>query len=130
MSRFALLGCLFLVIGCSETSSNVSSSPDSNSKIVEAKPAAFNEGGAPTVEIKVSNMECKSCAGSICRILKDAPGVVDVKADADTKLVTIAVDEESFDPDSATQALNEKFFKAELIVAEETVETDPVDNAG
>ena len=60
--------------------------------------------------------------------MKDQPGVVDVKADAETKLVSLAVEAKTeFDAEAAVAAIDEAGFgEASLVGAEsDKPEEDP-----
>lgn len=84
----------------------------------EVTPAVFNEVGAPVVEIEAPGMHCENCAASIVEALRDKPGVIDVKADAETKLVSVAVVASEFQPDDAIAAIDEAGFGDAALVEE------------
>jgi copper chaperone CopZ len=50
---------------------------------------ACQQAGAKVAEIKVNNMVCGMCAGTIETALKKVEGVQDVKVDKDAKVVTV-----------------------------------------
>lgn len=87
-----------------------------------ATPVEFNVTGAPVVELEAPGMDCEACAARICKVVKANPGVVDVKADAVTKVVSVAVSEAEFESDSAIEAIAEAGF-GEATLVEAVVET-------
>lgn len=103
MLRLLCASCVALgLFGCgSAPSADVSA---------EVTQVVFNEAGAPVVEIEAPGMHCENCAASIVEALREKPGVVDVKADAKTKLVSVAVEEADFKADDAIAAISEAGF--------------------
>lgn len=72
----------------------------------EAVTLVFNESGAPTVEFDVPGIHCEvMCVPKVRETLQAQPGVVDVKVDLDTKVATVAIEEEAFDSAAAIEAL-------------------------
>lgn len=123
--RFAtLLAISVITVGCGYGPTEESATTTSaKSTVVEVTPAAFNVDGAPTVEIGV-DMHCGGCAAGVCDTLRDLPGVVDVKADPDTDIATVAVDEAEFDADATIAALVEaNYADAVLKAAEQAQDT-------
>ncbi|MEO1497916.1 MAG: heavy-metal-associated domain-containing protein [Planctomycetota bacterium] len=108
-----------LIIGCGQGPSTATKTAEST--VVKVTPAEFNADGAPTVEIDV-NMHCGACAANVCKALKEQPGIVDVKADAETDVATVAIDEASFDGEATLAALAEANFADAVIKAAESAE--------
>ncbi len=79
----------------------------------------FNAEERPTVEIEVPGLHCENCSATACKLLADMPGVIDVKADAETKKAVVAVDESQFDAEGARTALEEQFGEATLVGADD-----------
>lgn len=79
-------------------------------KDVSVTPASFNLQDAPVVEYKAPEMHCVVCAASIVKAMKEKPGVVDVKADPETKIVSVAIDKSKFESNSAIDAVAEAGF--------------------
>lgn len=97
---------------------------------VETTAVAFNPEGAPVVEFEAPGLHCENCAASLRKSLDDLAGVVDVKADADTKSVKVAINEAEFDRDAAVAAIAESGFgAAEEEVSDESETDAPVENA-
>ncbi|MEQ8849585.1 heavy-metal-associated domain-containing protein [Botrimarina sp.] len=67
-------------------------------------------GDGSVVELKAPGMHCEMCAASVVKALDGKPGVVEVKADPSTKLVSLTVDRSQFDRDAAIEAINETGF--------------------
>jgi copper chaperone CopZ len=107
-----------MALGCGEAP--VSNGP-STAAIVgsSVEPVAFNTAGAPTVEFDVPGMHCEHmCAPKVRETLAAQPGVVDVKVDIDTKVVTVAVESDKFDAEKAIAALVEADFEDTTLHAE------------
>jgi copper chaperone CopZ len=84
---------------------------DGDVKLPEATTAAFNAGGAPTVEFSVPDMMCpESCAAKTKEILAGQPGAKDVIVDFEAKTARVAVEEGAFDADAALAALVDHGF--------------------
>lgn len=116
LSMFAGMGALS---GCgADATSEVALEADT----MEAE---FNTAGAPTRTLLVPSITCEGCAAGVCDVLEGAPGVVDVKVDAVTKIATVAIDESTFDADAAIQNLADASFDG----AELRVEDEPADAA-
>jgi copper chaperone CopZ len=100
----------------------------------EAPPSSvvFNAAGAPVVEFEAPVMHCEACAATIVETLRDKPGVVDAKADPVSKIVTVAIKEESFEPETVITAIDDAGFGEATLVEEVAPieEEKPADNAG
>ena len=92
----------------------------------------FNVSGAPVVEFEAPVMHCEACAATIVEALRDKPGVVDAKADPVSKIVTVAIKEESFEPETVVAAIEDAGYgKATLVEEVAPIESEkPADNAG
>lgn len=101
-------------IGCAEAPKETA-----EQATVETQQAVFNAEGAPTVEIDVPGLHCEHCSATACELLCDLPGVVDVKADPESKKVTIAEHEEEFDSEAARVVLEEQFGEATVVSGEQ-----------
>ncbi|WP_425397640.1 heavy-metal-associated domain-containing protein [Aeoliella sp.] len=107
------------------TSTGCSDLMQTETVAVDAIPAAqpvvvaFNEDDNPTIEFNVPGLHCEHCAASACELVKAIDGVVDVQANAETKLVTVAVKDKDFDSDKARKVLEEQFGEATLVESEE-----------
>ncbi|HEX2475978.1 MAG TPA: cation transporter [Lacipirellulaceae bacterium] len=76
-----------------------------------ATPAVFNPAGALTVDFAVPDMMCEEgCASTVKDILSKQPGAKDVHVDFAAKIATVAIDEETFDPQLAVAELVDKGF--------------------
>lgn len=71
---------------------------------------SFNAADNAVVEFKAPGMHCKMCAAEVVKALKETKGVVDVKADPETKVVEVAIDEAEFDRNDAVAAINSTGF--------------------
>lgn len=111
---FSLL-LLVTVVGCT-SNENAAPSP------TDVQAVSFNAEGRPTIEIDVPGLHCENCSATACGLLAEMPGVVDVKADPETKKATLAVDEANFDSEAARAALEEQFGEATIV--DEQVSTD------
>lgn len=118
-------------VGCGDASTSPTEATAAKSTVIEVTPAAFNIDGAPTVEIGV-DMHCGGCAAGVCKTLKEQPGVVDAKADADTDIATIAIDKSTFDAEATLAALAEANYSDAVLKAaeeaEDTAEEAPVED--
>lgn len=102
-----------------------SDTKDTAAKIdVTVTQVAFNAGGAPVVEFEAPGMHCEFCAATIVGVLQDKPGVVDVMADAETKVVTVAVEESEFQSETIVAAIADAGF------AEAPTDSSDAANAG
>jgi copper chaperone CopZ len=110
LSALALLS-LGAMIGCAENPTAPVATPEAPA----AQPVVFNAGGNPTVEIDVPGLHCEHCSATACELLKDVEGVVDVKADPETKKATIAVKDGEFDSEAARTVLEEQFGEATVV---------------
>lgn len=115
MSRLVWILLLGVAVGCGAPATDgpvATGAPAGGAEGVgfTVTPVAFNTAGAPTVELDAPGMHCGACAANICKALKEQPGVVDVKADADTKVVTVAIDDAAFETDAAITAIAEAGF--------------------
>lgn len=92
----------------------------------------FNADGAPVVEFEAPDMECEACAATIVDTLRNKPGVIDAKADPISKIVTVAVEEESFQPDTVIAAIEDAGYgEATLVEEVAPIEAEkPAENAG
>ncbi len=125
--QFAWL--LLAAIGCggAPTSSvTTSGTSEMTSSVV------FNADGAPVVEFEAPDMECEACAATIVDTLRRKPGVVDAKADPVSKIVTVAVEEESFEPATVIAAIEDAGYgEATLVEEVAPIEGEkPAENAG
>lgn len=116
---------LVLLAGCGSATTTRSAS--------ESTPVVFNAVGAPVVEFEAPAMHCESCAATVVAALREKPGVVDVKADSGTGIVSVAVEEAAFTPDTAIAAIADAGF-GEATLVEEAAPTESeepaADNAG
>lgn len=131
MSRFFGILLVAAAIGCGTPAYDtgvVASSEAIDESVtvdVEVTPVEFNLTGAPVVELDAPGMHCEVCAASIVKAIKSKPGVVDVKADAETKVVSVAVSETEFESDFAIEAIAEAGFgEATLIDTVEPIEDE------
>ena len=132
MSRLFGLIVLSLVVGCGEApTSDVSTDAatetavggsdatgsDSKGSGSAAKTTAvvFNLAGAPVVEFEAPKMHCEACEANVRKALLAEVGVLDVKADAESGLVQVAVDESTFETDTAIQAIADAGFGEALL---------------
>lgn len=117
MRNLVFSGLLLLVtiVGCTSKENAAPTSTD-------VQPVSFNVEGRPTIEIDVPGLHCENCSATACNLLAEVPGVVDVKADPETKKATLAIDEAEFDSEAARAALEEQF--GEATVVDEQVSTD------
>lgn len=83
---------------------------DTEETDVTVTQVAFNANGAPVVEFKAPGMHCEFCAATIVGVLQDKPGVVDVMADAETKVVTVAIKEGDFESETIVAAIADAGF--------------------
>jgi copper chaperone CopZ len=102
------LGSFLICTGCAEQAAPPAAAP-------AAEPVSFNTEGLPVVEIDVPGLHCENCSATACTLLADVPGVVDVKADPETKKATIAVDQSKFDSEAARTALEDQFGEATIV---------------
>ncbi|MEO0531006.1 MAG: heavy-metal-associated domain-containing protein [Planctomycetota bacterium] len=132
MLRLSWLVLAIAVVGCGTPATENTSAPAGDEAATPAgsgaKPAgsdskgsaskedvtvtqvAFNADGAPVVEFEAPGMHCEFCAATIVGLLKDKPGVVDVMADAETKVVTVAVEEAEFESEKIVEAIADAGF--------------------
>lgn len=118
--------CLIVVVGCEQAQEPATTIAE------EAQAVSFNVTGQPTVEIDVPGLHCENCSSTACELLAELPGVVDVKADSDTKKATVAVDESTFDSEAARAVLADQFGEATIIgdqAATEVEASDETDNS-
>lgn len=104
-------------IGCSDLGSQEPAAVAAPA--TEPVAVVFNEENNPTIEFNVPELHCEMCAASACKLVKDIDGVVDVKADAETKVVTVAVKDEAFDSEPARKVLEEEFGEATVVESDE-----------
>jgi copper chaperone CopZ len=117
------------VIGCGGSPSS-SVTTDGGSEMTTN--VVFNAKGAPVVEFEAPVMHCEACAATIVEALRDKPGVVDAKADPESKIVTVAIKEEVFEPETVIAAIEDAGFGDATLVEEVApIESEkPADNAG
>ncbi|TWT94064.1 Heavy-metal-associated domain protein [Botrimarina colliarenosi] len=127
MKNRYLAWLLVAASGCGTATTPTASSTDA---VETATPVAFNVADAPVVEFEAPGMHCEACAATIVETLREKPGVIDVKADAETKIVTVAVEEPAFEADAAIAAIADAGF-GEATLVEEVEPVEPAaDNAG
>jgi copper chaperone CopZ len=104
MSRLScVLVVLGMLAGCGKSDLSTSET---------ATPVAFNLSGAPTVQFNVPDMMCpESCAVKTKEILSEQPGAKEVVVDFDSKTATVAIEEGTFDADTAIAALVDYGFE-------------------
>ena len=90
-----------------------------------ASTAAFNEAGAPTDRFSVPDMMCEeSCLVKVKEALSEQPGVAEVTVDFESKVATVAIDEQVFDSEAAIATLVDyQFGNSKLLIEEETAVT-------
>ena len=135
MIRKTWMIALVAAVGCGAPATDTSVIADeapagSDSKgEVTATLVAFNPDGAPVAEFEAPGMHCQMCAAKIVQVMKEKPGVIDVKADAATKIVTVAYADDQFESDFALEAVAEAGFgeatPVESAPAEETPAEEP-----
>lgn len=123
MPRFIACFMVVLLVGCGQAVSTSEVEAPAIEVITTA--AEFNADGAPTVEFSAPGMHCEVCAAGVCDALREQPGVVDVKADAEKKVVTVAVEQASFEPATVIDAIAEANFGEATLVEEATEATAP-----
>lgn len=96
---------------------------------VEATLVSFNPDGAPVAEFEAPGMHCEMCAAKIVQVMKEKPGVVDVKADAGTKIVSVAYADDEFESDFAIEAVAEAGFGEATPVEAAAAEETPAEEA-
>lgn len=130
MSRFIWMMTLAVAVGCGAPASDTVPVAESGQEAAHAEgfvmtAAEFNVAGAPVVELDAPGMHCEACAANICKAIKDKPGVVDVKANAETKVVSVAVSDTEFETDFVIEAIAEAGFgEATVLEATPPVEDD------
>ena len=93
-----------------ESSTTGESAQSSNS---DTTLVSFNPDGAPTREFNIDGMHCQyACVDKVKTVLKKQQGVKDVKVDFDSKLVTVAVDNSTFNANDAIASLADYEFTA------------------
>ncbi len=119
MRRFSLLLVSLIAVGCGSPAADVAptaEAPAPKAAEAEVTAVAFNVDDSPVVEFETPGMHCSACAANIVKALRDKPGIVDVKANAETKIVTVAVDESEFTPETAIKAVEEAGFGEATLV--------------
>ncbi|QDT68445.1 Heavy-metal-associated domain protein [Planctomycetes bacterium MalM25] len=115
---------LVAMVGCGAPASDTSTpAEDAAPAGSDSKPAgeasvgevgatlvSFNPDGAPVAEFEAPGMHCEMCAAKIVQVMKEKPGVVDVKADAGTKILSVAYSDDEFESDFAIEAVSEAGF--------------------
>lgn len=112
---FSVAVLCLVAVGCAEVPQDTAQQPAA----VDTQQAVFNAESAPTVEIDVPGLHCEHCSATACEMLCDLPGVVDVKADPESKKVIIAEHEGEFDSEAARSALEEQFGEATIVAGEQ-----------
>lgn len=118
MIRKTWMIALLAAVGCGTPAS------DTTTTLV-----AFNPDGAPVAEFEAPGMHCQMCAASIVKVLKEKPGVIDVKADAATKIVSVAYADDEFESDFAIEAVAEAGFGEATPVEAASAEETPAEEA-
>lgn len=121
-----LVWLLLAAAGCGAPATSTTASDTDD----PTTPVVFNAGGAPVVEFEAPVMHCEACAATIVQALRDKPGVVDAKADAESKIVTVAIEESSFDPETAIAAIADAGFGEATLVEEVAPVESVTDPAG
>ncbi|MEM6656153.1 MAG: heavy-metal-associated domain-containing protein [Planctomycetota bacterium] len=130
LSRFKSLGVASLVAiiaGCGTGPTGSPAADSTDAAVTEsggsaAKGAAettvveFNAGGLPTLAVSVPEIHCEGCAASVSSLLAGVEGVQDVTVDVDTKVATVAINEETFDAEAAVSVLNDGAFPGSAVV--------------
>lgn len=124
MLRFTPLVISMALVGCGAPATDTSapakeeapagseSKPSGSATKVDASlfKVSLNEEGTPQLLFKSPDMHCEACAASIVQAVKETPGVVDVEADAETKVVSVTVDEETFEAKAVVEAVVDAGF--------------------
>lgn len=113
MSRFVWMLMLAAATGCGTPTVEemvLSSAEEETGTAIEVTPVEFNVTGAPVLELEAPGMHCEACAASIVQAIKEKPGVLDAKANAATKVVTVAIKDDEFESDFAIEAVAEAGF--------------------
>ena len=115
LPTIALAGLLLL--GCQQSDQSGSGTADTSSGNDESTTlVAFNPDGAPTREFTVDGMHCQyACVDKVKTVMKEQPGVKDVKVDFENKLVTVAVDDAVFQDQQAVASLEDHQFTAQPV---------------
>ena len=123
-----LVWLLLAAVGCGGTPSSVTTSGTSEL----ATSVVFNADGAPVVEFEAPDMECEACAATIVEALRKKPGVRDAKADPESKIVTVAIKQDSFEPQTVIAAIEDAGYgEATLVEEVAPIEVEESsDNAG
>lgn len=128
MRSLILMACLAVLVGCNDgpSTKEVDATPAAGSgdkpgsgsaakTSADATPALFNLVGAPVVEYEAPKMHCEACEAGVRKALLAEVGVIDVKADSETKIVRVAIDESTYDEEAAIGAIaNAGFGEAVL----------------
>lgn len=120
MRMMFAIGLMSLVAsaGCSETESTAVPAA-ADTAAVQPVAVVFNEDNNPTIEFNVPGLHCEHCAATACQLVKDIEGVADVQADAEQKIVTVAVKDKGFDSEPARKVLEEQFGEATVVESDE-----------
>lgn len=116
MPRLIIALAATLLVGCNQGGVETTLAPGSS----EATVVEFNPTSAPVVEFEAPGLHCPNCSAKMERLMAEVPGVVDVKADSETKVISIAFDESSFDQQEAITAIESSGFGPEPAEAEAT----------
>lgn len=68
-----------------------------------------------TVKIKCSEMTCLGCKKKITESIKTLDGIIKVKVNLDTKIVTVTYDDSKTAPDKIINAISEAGYESELL---------------
>jgi len=68
-----------------------------------------------TVKIKCSEMTCLGCKKKITESIKTLDGIIKVKINLDTKIVTVTYDDAKTAPDKIINAISEAGYESELV---------------
>jgi copper chaperone CopZ len=68
-----------------------------------------------TVKLKCSEMTCLGCKKKITESIKTLDGIIKVKVNLDTKIVTVTYDDTKTAPDKIISAISEAGYESELI---------------
>jgi len=68
-----------------------------------------------TVKLKCSEMTCLGCKKKITESIKTLDGIIKVKVNLDTKIVTVTYDDAKTAPDKIINAISEAGYESELV---------------
>lgn len=111
---YLLIGFAALSLGCQKEQTSAPSEADAPAS--ETTQTAFNEAGAPTIQIKVPEIHCESCVKQVTEALASQAGVADVIVSLESKVATVAINEEEFKAKDAIATLVDyQFFESEVV---------------